>query len=153
MNILIPLGGIGKRFSDYGYQVPKPLIKVLGKEIIFWLLDSLKISDEDNIYIPYNEYLEYYNFSEIINSKYPNINLTPIPDTRGASETILMGLNHFNIEGKVIVLDGDTWYNEDIIEKIRNIDGNSVLYFDSKNPNPIYSYIQIKNGVISNIKE
>lgn len=153
MNILIPLGGIGKRFSDYGYQMPKPLIKVLGKEIIFWLLDSLKINEEDKIYIPYNEHLEYYNFGEIINSKYPNIQHTPITDTRGASETILMGLEHFDIEGKIVVLDGDTWYNEDILEKIRNIDSNSVLYFDSKNPNPIYSYIQIKNDLITNIKE
>jgi capsule biosynthesis phosphatase len=153
MNILIPLGGIGKRFSDYGYHMPKPLIKVLGKEIIFWLLDSLKINEEDKIYIPYNEHLEYFNFGEIINSKYPNIQHTPIPDTRGASETILMGLEHFNLEGKIVILDGDTWYNENILEKIRNVEGNSVLYFDSKNPNPIYSYIQIKDGSITNIKE
>jgi NDP-sugar pyrophosphorylase family protein len=48
MNIIIPLGGIGKRFSDNGYTKPKPLIKVLGKEIIFWLLDSLNIDDSDN---------------------------------------------------------------------------------------------------------
>lgn len=153
MNILIPLGGIGRRFSDYGYHMPKPLIKVLGKEIIFWLLDTLKINDEDKIYIPYNEYLEYFNFSEIINSKYPNIKLTPIPNTRGASETILMGLEHFDIDGKVIVLDGDTWYNENILDKIRKVEGNSVLYFESKNPNPIYSYIQIKDNLITNIKE
>jgi len=153
MNILIPLGGIGKRFSDYGYHMPKPLIKVLGKEIIFWLLDSLDVSDQDSIYIPYNECLEYYNFSEIINSKYPNIKLTPIPDTKGASETILKGLDYFNINGKIVVLDGDTWYDENIIEKIQKIEGNSVLYFDSKNPNPIYSYIQIKDNIITNIKE
>lgn len=153
MNILIPLGGVGKRFSEYGYHMPKPLIKVLGKEIIFWLLDSLKITKDDKIFIPYNEYLEYYNFSEIINSKYPNIQLAPIPNTRGASETVLMGLDCFKIEGKVIVLDGDTWYEENILEKIKTVEENSVLYFESKNPNPIYSYIQIKDNSIINIKE
>jgi capsule biosynthesis phosphatase len=113
----------------------------------------LNITNEDNIFIPYKEYLDYFNFSEIINSKYPNIKLTPIPNTKGASETILLGLDYFNIKGKVIILDGDTWYNENILDKIRNVEGNSVLYFDSKNPNPIYSYIQIKNGLITNIKE
>ena len=35
MIIIIPLGGVGKRFSDLGYTDPKPLIKVQGKEIIF----------------------------------------------------------------------------------------------------------------------
>ena len=44
MIIIIPLGGIGKRFSELGYKDPKPLIKVLGKEIIFWVLDNLKIN-------------------------------------------------------------------------------------------------------------
>lgn len=58
MNIIIPLGGIGERFSNNGYTKPKPLIKVLGKEIIFWVLDSLNISDNDTIYIPYNEFLD-----------------------------------------------------------------------------------------------
>ena len=28
MNIIIPLGGLGKRFSDFGYKLPKPLIKL-----------------------------------------------------------------------------------------------------------------------------
>jgi NDP-sugar pyrophosphorylase family protein len=31
MNIIIPLGGIGKRFAEEGYTRPKPLINVLGK--------------------------------------------------------------------------------------------------------------------------
>ena len=64
MNIIIPLGGIGERFSNNGYTKPKPLIKVLGKEIIFWVLDSLNISDNDTIYIPYNEFLDAYNLSK-----------------------------------------------------------------------------------------
>jgi len=153
MNILIPLGGIGKRFSDYGYHNPKPLIKVLGKEIIFWLLDSLKVSDSDQIYIAYNEVLDYHNFTEIIHTKYPNIKLHPIPNTKGASETILRAIDIFNLKGKTVVLDGDTWYNEDILTTIRNIHNNSVLYFNSTNKNPIYSYIQIKDGKIVNIKE
>ena len=42
MIIIIPLGGVGKRFSDLGYTDPKPLIKVQGKEI-FWVLDNLKL--------------------------------------------------------------------------------------------------------------
>ena len=43
MIILIPLGGIGKRFKDLGYKLPKPLINVMGKPIIFWLLDNINM--------------------------------------------------------------------------------------------------------------
>ena len=28
------MSGIGKRFLDYGYSIPKPLIKVRGKEMV-----------------------------------------------------------------------------------------------------------------------
>ena len=44
MIVVIHLGGVGKRFSDLGYKDPKPLIKVLGKEIIFWVVDNLKLN-------------------------------------------------------------------------------------------------------------
>lgn len=153
MNILIPLGGIGKRFSDFGYHKPKPLIKVLGKEIIFWVLDSLNLKKGDNVFIPYNETLEYYNFAEIIKTKYPWVKMSPIADTRGASETILKAIEIFNIEGNLVVVDGDTWYEDDILEIVRENETNFVTYFKSTNTNPIYSYIQIDNGVITNIKE
>jgi len=153
MNILIPLGGIGKRFGDFGYNKPKPLIKVLGKEIIFWLLDSLKLETTDKVFIAYNEILDYYNFSDIVNSKFPFIDLLPIPSTRGASETILLSIENFGIEGDLTILDGDTWYNEDILDKVRNCGCNAVAYFTSTDPNPIYSYIQIQENRIVKIKE
>ena len=35
MNIIIPLGGKGERFKNEGYKLPKPLIKIFDKEIIY----------------------------------------------------------------------------------------------------------------------
>ena len=69
MNILIPLEGLGQRFKDVGYESPKPLIKALGKEIIIWLLDSLKTDKFDNVFIVYNKELStkfYKHFYELI---------------------------------------------------------------------------------------
>lgn len=34
LQLIIPMSGIGKRFLDYGYSIPKPLIKVRGKEMV-----------------------------------------------------------------------------------------------------------------------
>lgn len=153
MNIIIPLGGIGKRFSDNGYTKPKPLIKVLGKEIIFWLLDSLNIEESDNVYIPYNEFLDAYNFEEIVNSKYPNIKLKTLPPTNGPSETIKLCINHFDIDGKIVLLDGDNWYEEDILERVRENDNNLTVYFNSTSTEPLFSYIKLEGDKIVDIKE
>ena len=153
MNIIIPLGGIGARFSNNGYTKPKPLIKVLGKEIIFWVLDSLNISKYDNVYIPYNEFLDAYNFKEVVNSIYPNIKLTSIPPTNGSSETIKLCIKHFNIEGKIVLLDGDNWYEEDIISKVREFKTNLSVYFNSTSPEPLFSYLELEGDKIIDIKE
>ena len=153
MNIIIPLGGIGKRFSDNGYVKPKPLIKVLGKEVIFWLLDSLDIKKEDSVYIPYNEYLDTYNFKEVVNDLYPNIKLTSLPPTNGPSETIKLCINHFNIKGKIVLLDGDTWYEEDVLSKIRQNDNNLTTYFKSTTLEPLFSYIKLNDNRIVDVKE
>lgn len=153
MNIIIPLGGIGERFLNSGYTKPKPLIKVLGKEIIFWLLDHLSLKESDNIYIPYNEYLDAFQFNEVVNSLYPNIKLVSLPPTNGPCETIKLCINHFNIKGKIILLDGDTWYKEDILNKIRQSNDNLTAYFNSTTPEPLFSYIKLKQNQIIDIKE
>ena len=43
MNIIVPLGGVGKRFADYGFQQPKPLVRILGRPMLFHLLDGLQL--------------------------------------------------------------------------------------------------------------
>jgi capsule biosynthesis phosphatase len=153
MNIIIPLGGIGKRFSESGYTKPKPLIKVLGKEIIYWLLDGLDLEESDNVYIPYNEYLDTFLFDEVVNSLYPNIKLVSISPTNGPAETIKRCIKHFNIKGNTVLLDGDTWYEEDILGKIRLSDGNLTTYFKSTSIEPIFSYIKLNDNQIVDIKE
>jgi dTDP-glucose pyrophosphorylase len=159
MNIIIPLGGKGERFKKEGYLLPKPLIKVLDKEIIFYLLDNLDIKNEDKIFIIYNNELDNYNFCNIINNKYSNINLIKLDyETKGASETLYFGINYiinnFNYNKKCIILDGDTFYTENILDIYRNIDSNLVFYLKNYQKNPIFSYIELdKNNTIINIKE
>ena len=43
MNIIIPAAGLGNRFKEDNYDLPKPLINVLGTPLIFHILNNLKI--------------------------------------------------------------------------------------------------------------
>ena len=160
MNIIIPIGGKGERFKNKGYIKPKPLIDIFEKPMIFYLLDSLNISVNDKIYIIYNPILENDNFTQAIKNKYPLIEFIPLTrDTSGAAETLYLGLkgmnNGINNSNKNIVLDCDTFYQEDIIDIYRNsLYNNAVFYSVKENEKPIYSYIQIdENRRITDIKE
>ena len=43
LNILIPMAGEGSRFKDAGFFFPKPIIEVLNKPMIQWVIESLNI--------------------------------------------------------------------------------------------------------------
>ena len=160
MNIVIPIGGIGQRFKDEGYDMPKPLISVLGKPMIYKVIDNLKLDNNDKIHIVYHNHLKEFNFETLIKFWFPNKNINFISLdylTRGASETVLRGLETFTFEElqeNTLILDCDTFYNEDIINKYKSSDNkNVVFYFNDTTPEPIFSYITLKDNIVVDIKE
>jgi HAD superfamily hydrolase (TIGR01509 family) len=157
MNIIIPIGGKGERFINAGYKEKKPLINVLGKPMIYYVLDNLKITNDDKIFIIYYD-IDDNIFKNVILEKYPYINFIKINfQTRGAAETIFEGLKkirNLTTNKKTMLFDCDTFYTEDVISLYRNIEENAVFYNINEDENPIYSYIDIdNNNFINNIVE
>jgi capsule biosynthesis phosphatase len=146
-NVIIPMGGLGERFSNEKFDSPKPFVKAKGKEIIFWVLESLKKSNIDNIYIPYNKILKEFNFEEELIKNFPDINFKFLcleEDTKGASDTVYKMLIHMSKEERIkpfFTVDGDTFYKINIKEIIKK-NGNGIIYFKDYHKKPIYSYIQ-----------
>lgn len=145
MNIIIPLCGKGERFVKQGYETPKPFIQVLGKEIIRYVLNSLKLSNEDRVWIVCTKWLD--------TTLFKDYNVITLEDyTRGAAETVLEAINRAGIRGKCVIMDGDTGYYCDILQKVRELWGNSLLCFRSTEALFSYSLFDEK-GVLTNIKE
>ena len=143
MNIIIPLGGLGKRFSEFGYRLPKPLIRLFFKPIIFWLLDNLSVSKNDNVYLICNKFLKKYRFEDEVKKKYPNYNIIYLDaDTRGAAESIYIGTQNIKNDGNTILLDGDTFYGIDVLALYRlSKNKNMVFCFKQSDDRPVYSYV------------
>ena len=161
MNIIIPIGGKGERFLNKGYDKPKHLITILNKPMISYLLDNLKISKNDKVFIIYHTVFYKYQFSDFINDKYPFVNLIPLSyQTSGAAETLGYGINYIinnNIDyhQKSIILDCDTFYLYDIINLSKNINENCLFYFkqNENDDSPIYSYIKLDQNIVTDIIE
>ena len=114
MNIIIPIGGRGERFKNEGYIKSKPIIEIFEKSMISYVLGNLNINETDTLYIIYNTKLEKDNFVQVIKNSYPFINLIALSkDTRGAAETLYLGLrNIINNTNKNIILDCDTNFSK-----------------------------------------
>lgn len=147
MNIILPLGGIGERFTKQGYMEPKPLINIDGIPMIKYVLSNLKTSKDDHIFIIYNkDFLQDADFINKIHEINPDIYCIPTASTKGAAETIYNGIKyildndlpHFN---KTLCCDCDTFYTTDIVSLFRDCNNNTVFFTINTEPNPIYSYI------------
>eukprot|EP00581_Thalassiosira_minuscula_P017986 CAMPEP_0183731708 /NCGR_PEP_ID=MMETSP0737-20130205/36199_1 /TAXON_ID=385413 /ORGANISM="Thalassiosira miniscula, Strain CCMP1093" /LENGTH=266 /DNA_ID=CAMNT_0025964513 /DNA_START=84 /DNA_END=884 /DNA_ORIENTATION=- len=154
MNIIIPLGGIGSRFQTEGYTEPKPFIDVLGKPMIFWVIDNLTLSPHDDLVIVYNPAfmnMDAY-MNDVLLKQYPKAQLVELEGpTRGAAETVLLGLNGIIDEVKLsrpcVLCDGDSFYTEDVVSKYRAVSRthNATVTFVDTQPKPIYSYVTVIN--------
>ena len=125
LTVMIPLGGIGSRFQKEGYTRPKPFVSVLGKPMILWVLDSLKLGPQDSLVVVYNPAWMSPKYWEAVIALYPRLQLVELPGaTRGAAETVLIGLKGLSRELRkrpVMLADGDCFYGEDIVAKYRAI--------------------------------
>ena len=159
MNIIFPLCGIGKRFQDAGYTLPKPMIDIFDTKMIEHVLDSLDMNSDDKVFIIYHTSLEDYGFSTFITHRYPHITLIPIyKRTEGAAETILYGIqyitqHHLPAHTQTLLLDCDTLYHVPILDKFRGISTSATLCFEDTESNPIYSYVRVEDGRIVEIRE
>jgi capsule biosynthesis phosphatase len=158
MIILIPLGGTGERFKDNNYKLPKALINIFGKHIIYYLLDCLDTTNVDFVYIPYNKEYAKYRFEDKLIKDYPNINFKFFQlnkNTDGAAHTINIALNEIknNIaDCPILCLDGDNFYTTNIV-KIWGGE-NKIITIKDMGSNPIYSYIKTNlNNEITDIVE
>lgn len=158
---MIPINGLGNRFRDEGYFSPKPLINVLGKPMIFWLLDNLNLSDVNQIIIPYTTLLDNFDFQTQLRERYKNIDFKFYPMnylTKGAAETVYIALDNLEPESlnhNMMIMDCDTFYFDDIIAKYQSTEyKNNILYFNDTQDNPLYSYISLDSaGFVTLIRE
>lgn len=151
MNIIIPIGGIGSRFKTQGYKLPKPLININGIPMIQYVLDSLRPLKEDRIVIIYNKELQNYGFEELVKS-IVKVNLTLIAlneCTSGAVHTVYKYLKDDNRDtNKTVIFDCDTFYECDILSKIRDIKYNGLVCFEYFKEEPIFSFVTLDEDMM-----
>lgn len=79
MHIIVPMSGIGKRFLEVGYSVPKPLIVIDGKPIIEHVC-NLFPGETKFTFICNSKHLAETNIRDILLKIKPNANIIEIPN-------------------------------------------------------------------------
>ena len=116
INIVIPMASRGSRFADVGYELPKPLIPVLGRPMIEWVIENLRPTQEHRfIFICQSGHIEQYSLDAVLKSLTPNcIILTVDAVTEGPACTVLLAKEWINSSDSLMIANCDQYIDQSI---------------------------------------
>jgi dTDP-glucose pyrophosphorylase len=114
VNIVITAAGRGRRFTDAGYDRPKPLIDVLGEPMYAWAVRSLPLERADRlIFLALAEHLERLGLRADIESRFGGYNLEIVAveaPTEGQAVTALLARRWIRDGVPLIIHNADTYF-------------------------------------------
>ncbi len=158
MNIVIPMAGYGSRFIKAGFVKPKPFIDILGKAMIMRVLENLRYKDAKYILIAQKDHLE--SEKELIHRIKDDFNVQFIAidrHTEGTVCTILYARKYINNNQPLLLANSDQIVDIDIADFVkdsskRRLNG-SILTFVDKEKNPKWSFVNLKDDEVIEVKE
>jgi dTDP-glucose pyrophosphorylase len=156
LNIVIPMSGLGSRFKDAGYIMPKPLIDINGKTMIQRVVDNLNFNGR-YIFLALKDHCDQFNLKELLNG-YCGDNPCEIVVveklTEGAACTALLAEHLIDNDDPLIIANSDQLVGFDpnkFLETMKsyNADGGILTF---KNKNPKWSFAKLKENTNSVIE-
>jgi NDP-sugar pyrophosphorylase family protein len=119
---IIPMAGVGSRFSKNGYRLPKPLIPVSGKPLILQVIKSLPASDKW-IFIVRKEHIDEYAIDTLIKTEIPAAIIVPVEETtEGQASTCVLALPYVGEDEPLFIAacDNSFLYDAKKFESLKN---------------------------------
>ena len=144
-NLLIPMVGIGQRFRDEGFVLPKQLIDVGHQQMIDWSMSCIKTEECNKIFVIRRDTVDNNNMDEILRSKFGNDIIIVIAETEteGTVSSCLLAEEYIDNDLPLSITTLDMYFEPHFDPSdIDNSDG-TVLTFNADNP--AYSYSELGN--------
>ncbi|MDP3269988.1 MAG: sugar phosphate nucleotidyltransferase [Legionella sp.] len=159
MNLIIPMAGLGTRFSQSGFTLPKPLIMVDDKPMYRYAVDSMPIHLASKLIfiMRTNEFTD--AIKSDIEKHYNHLANCFIVEldyeTEGQAETVLKSASLLNLDQPALIHNCDTYIKplfdwNSLIES--PIDG-AVVLFPSKEQRWSYAKLGDNNTRVTEFKE
>jgi dTDP-glucose pyrophosphorylase len=132
MNFIIPMAGLGNRFVQSGYTLPKMLLEAHGKTLLEWSLSSLPLHLSTTVvFIGLKSHENEFSLSSRIKEIYPELNSKFIfldQVTRGQAETVYLSLGVCDDQEPLVIFNIDTYFQSATLEgKLLAADNDGVL--------------------------
>lgn len=147
-NLIVPMAGLGSRFKEAGYEVPKQFIYVENKQLIDISLSCIDYSECNLIFIVRDDQVYNYNADTILRNKFGDDIKIFITDglTKGSVCSCLLAKEVINNDMPLIIHTLDIEFFPVLDPSSLADDGidGTLLTFKSNSPN--YSYVKLDNN-------
>jgi NDP-sugar pyrophosphorylase family protein len=155
------MSGIGKRFIEVGYKVPKPLIRVDKKTIIEHVCNLFP--DEDKFtFICNSRHLADTNIKQVLQSVKPNANIVEIPNHKKGPVYAVSLVNEVIEDDEEVIVNycdfGTYWDYKNFLKHTRDRDADgAIVAYKGFHPhmlgNTNYAFMQDKKQWMLKIQE
>jgi NDP-sugar pyrophosphorylase family protein len=155
------MSGIGKRFIEAGYKVPKPLIRVDEKTIIEHVCNLFP--DEDKFtFICNSKHLANTNIKQVVQSIKPNANIIEIPNHKKGPVYAVSLVNEIIEDDEEVIVNycdfGTYWDYKNFLKHTRDRDADgAIVAYKGFHPhmlgNTNYAFMQDKKQWMLKIQE
>lgn len=156
INIVIPMAGRGSRFASAGFELPKPLIDVMGKPMIDWVIDNIAPKELHRfIFLCLQEHLDKYSLENHLKSKAENCVIVPVNEvTEGAACTVLLAERYIDNDSPLMIANSDQYVDVSIDEYMHSMGKNDGLIMTMKATDDKWSFIKYdENGFVTIVRE
>lgn len=124
LNIVVPMAGRGSRFSEAGFDLPKPLIPVRGRPMIEVVIENLRPSTPHRfIFICQKEHVVQYGLDRIVKTLSPTAEVIALDGiTEGAACTVMMAERYIDNAAPLMIANCDQYVAasiDDYLEAMR----------------------------------
>ena len=155
---IMPMAGLGKRFLNSEYKLPKPLIKIIKKPIFIQAAKSMPKSTL-NIFICNNNLLNKFKIKDIITKKYKkNFKIITVKrTTKGQANTCLLAEKLIKKNDKIFIHSCDSLIKYNTVDLNKKITNSDAVILTTK-PNKAhlksinsYGWVKFSNNKIKKI--
>ena len=146
-NLLVPMAGLGKRFKDEGYPLPKQVLVAGEKTLIEISLDCLDLDKYNITFIVRDEQISNYNMDEFLHSKFGHdINIVVTNGlTEGSVCSCLLARKYIDSHKPLIIHTLDVQFSPNFEVDHFDHHNSDGMILTAKSNSPNYSYVKMND--------
>jgi NDP-sugar pyrophosphorylase family protein len=159
IQLVIPAAGLGSRFAEHGYTLPKPIIDVAGLPMIEWVIGNFQLIEGDTLVVVSRAGL---NIREVIAPIVENlrvrVHFIDVPSlTEGPAMTVVAAKSVLDMNQPLVVANADQYVSASLspfLTKLRETSQDLGLVLTMKANSTKWSYVgRTENDSVSKIVE